>query len=159
MKGAPLRWDSFTRVPTTGRLISERPPSLSLIRCFIKREQKDSGGVIELRSLADIVYYAGAPKGGLRRQMIIKKSESTKYPNSSKCTTYEYAHGDKDINISLAILDGRYPDEGRVMNTVCKEIVYIVGGKGKMEIDGRGFSVAPGRFYLHQTRPEVLLRR
>jgi mannose-6-phosphate isomerase-like protein (cupin superfamily) len=127
-----------------GRLISERPPSLSLIRCFIKREQKDSGGVIELRSLADIVYYGGAPKGGLRRQMIIKKSESTKYPNSSKCTTYEYPHGDKDINISLAILDGRYPDEGRVMNTVCKEIVYIVGGKGKMEIDGRGFSVAPG---------------
>jgi mannose-6-phosphate isomerase-like protein (cupin superfamily) len=76
--------------------------------------------------------------------MIIKKSESKRYPNSSKCTTYEYDHKDKDVNLSLAILNGRYPDKGRVMNTVCKEIVYIVGGKGMMEVDGKSFPVAPG---------------
>jgi mannose-6-phosphate isomerase-like protein (cupin superfamily) len=76
--------------------------------------------------------------------MIVKKSNRKKYLNSLKCTSYEYDHKDKDINISLAILDGRYPDEGYVMNKVCKEIVYIVGGKGRMEIDGKGFPVAPG---------------
>jgi len=75
---------------------------------------------------------------------LVKKSERKRYLNSPKCTTYEYDHKDKDLNLSLSILNGRYPDEGRVMNTVCTEIVYIVGGKGRMEIDGRGFSVAPG---------------
>jgi mannose-6-phosphate isomerase-like protein (cupin superfamily) len=73
--------------------------------------------------------------------MIIKKSERKKHVNSPKCIAYQYDHEDKDINIAFIEINGRYPDKGRVMNKVCKEIIFVVKGKGKIEIDGKELSI------------------
>jgi hypothetical protein len=46
--------------------------------------------------------------------MIVKKENRIRHENSPKCTAYEYMMDDKDINIALAEIDGRYPDTGLV---------------------------------------------
>ncbi len=71
--------------------------------------------------------------------MIVKKSERKKFDNSPKCTAYEYETHDKDINTALIELRGRYPDKGRVTNKICKELVFVVEGEGKIEIDNKKF--------------------
>ena len=65
---------------------------------------------------------------------IVKKTESEIHKNSESCIAMEYSIGDKDINIAYIKVNGRYPDKGTVKNKVCKEMGYIVKGKGKLYI-------------------------
>jgi len=76
--------------------------------------------------------------------MIVKKSESKKRENSPKCIVYEYEHKDKDVNIVIVELSGRYPDKGKVVNKICKEIVLVIEGKGKVGIEDKEFLLVEG---------------
>jgi len=82
--------------------------------------------------------------------MLVKKSERKKHMNSPKCTAYEYPFPDKDINIAFIEIKGRYPEKGRVTNKVCKELVFVVKGIGKIEIDGKELSISEGDSILIQ---------
>jgi mannose-6-phosphate isomerase-like protein (cupin superfamily) len=68
--------------------------------------------------------------------MIIRKVEAAKSENSQSCVAYEYPFGDKEINVAFIEIDGRYPDAGCVTNTVVKELLFVVEGRGKVVIDG-----------------------
>jgi len=76
--------------------------------------------------------------------MIIKKSERKKYENSPTCIAYEYEIKDKDINIALIEINGRYPESGKVINKICKEIAIVIKGDGKVGIDDKEFSISEG---------------
>jgi len=76
--------------------------------------------------------------------MIIKKSERKEFKNSPVCTAYEYSFDDKDINVAFIEIKGRYPEKGRVTNKVCKEIVFVTKGKGKIEIDRKELLISEG---------------
>jgi len=76
--------------------------------------------------------------------MAIKSSETRAFPNGRTCVAYEYDHGDEDISLALVKIDGRYPEKGRVMNRVCKEIIYVTMGTGKVEIEGKEFPLGVG---------------
>jgi len=69
--------------------------------------------------------------------MIIKKENRVVHKNSDKCIAYEYSIEDKDINIAYIEIDGRYPDKGRVTNTECKEMLFVVEGSGKVVVEGK----------------------
>lgn len=43
---------------------------------------------------------------------IIKSSDAINGVNSDKCKTLEYSFGDKDIDLGLATITGRYPENG-----------------------------------------------
>ena len=75
---------------------------------------------------------------------IIKKSQAKSFQNSLVCIAYEYSLGDKDLNASVIELNGRYPDSGRVVNEVCKEIVHVIQGSGKVVIDGKEVELHTG---------------
>jgi mannose-6-phosphate isomerase-like protein (cupin superfamily) len=81
---------------------------------------------------------------------LIKKSERVKHVNSPACIAYAYEHKDKDINIAFIEIKGRYPDKGRVVNKVCKEIVFVVKGKGKIEVNGKELLISEGDSVLIQ---------
>jgi mannose-6-phosphate isomerase-like protein (cupin superfamily) len=66
---------------------------------------------------------------------IIKKTQTSIHKNSENCTAIEYPLGDKDINIAIIELNGRYPTKGRVVNNKCKELSYILKGSGKITIE------------------------
>lgn len=42
---------------------------------------------------------------------MIKSIDAVKGSNSEKCKTIEYSFGDKDIDLGLAIITGRYPEK------------------------------------------------
>ena len=65
----------------------------------------------------------------------VKKEQTKRFENSPTCVALEYPIGDKDINGAVIELNGRYPEMGRVVNTECKEIAYIIEGNGLIVIE------------------------
>lgn len=68
---------------------------------------------------------------------VVKKKNVVKNKIGKHCTAFEYSLGDKDINGAIAELSGRYPQEGRVVNNECKELVYILRGKVDLHIENK----------------------
>lgn len=60
--------------------------------------------------------------------------KANRFVNSDKCIAYEFPLNDHDINGALVELDGRYLEKGYAVNRVCKELVYVVSGQGKLVI-------------------------
>ena len=56
----------------------------------------------------------------------MKASEAQKHKLSEVCSTLEYPMGDEDINGAVGIINGRYPDKGRVVNKKCKEFRELI---------------------------------
>jgi mannose-6-phosphate isomerase-like protein (cupin superfamily) len=67
--------------------------------------------------------------------MIIKMGERKKSDNGKSCVAYEYPLGDREIDVAFIEVDGRYPSVGCVTNTVVKETVFVIEGRGKVVID------------------------
>jgi mannose-6-phosphate isomerase-like protein (cupin superfamily) len=65
---------------------------------------------------------------------LVKSSQTQEFKNSDACTAFEYPLGDKDINGAVIKLDGRYPEDGYVINEVCKEIAFVVDGSGQLTV-------------------------
>ena len=63
---------------------------------------------------------------------LVKLKQAEKFANSEKCEVLEYPLGDKDINCATAVIKGRYPDSGYCVNEECKELIYVVDGKGTL---------------------------
>lgn len=66
------------------------------------------------------------------KMKMVKYKERREIKNSDNCIVYEYRLNDKDINGAMAKITGRYPDRGYVINRKCKELVYVMKGKGKL---------------------------
>jgi mannose-6-phosphate isomerase-like protein (cupin superfamily) len=89
---------------------------------------------------------------------LIKKSERVKHVNSPACIAYAYEHKDKDINIAFIEIKGRYPDKGSVLNKVCKELIFIIKGRGKVGINNKKFSIKEGDSVLIQPNQKYFLQ-
>lgn len=75
---------------------------------------------------------------------IIKKSHTITNKINDSFTATEYHSENKNINFGIVELSGRYPEEGRVMNEISTELVYIKAGSGKVVIEGVEDSVLAG---------------
>lgn len=80
--------------------------------------------------------------------MIISKNSRIRFENSPKCIAYEYPLKEKDLNVALVEINGRYPDNGEVTNQVVKELLYVVKGKGKVVIDSTEHMIGSGDVVL-----------
>ncbi len=78
----------------------------------------------------------------------IKLEQTIKNKNSDVCTAIEYPLRNKDINVAVIKLNGRYPDSGRAVNTVCKELAYIINGSGKLIVEGQVIELKKGDLVL-----------
>lgn len=78
----------------------------------------------------------------------VKASEAQKHKLSDVCTSIEYPMGDDDINGAVGIINGRYPDKGRVVNEKCKEMVFVLEGSGKIVIEGEKVKFQKGDLLL-----------
>jgi len=79
---------------------------------------------------------------------VIHKDQTKVFKNSTKCTAIEYPLGDQDINGAVIELDGRYPDKGRVVNTKCKELAYVIKGQGIVSAEGKEIKISKGDLIL-----------
>ena len=78
----------------------------------------------------------------------ISKEEGKRLEASNSCDVIEYPLGDKDINGAVAEIRGRYPEKDRVVNTECKELVYVIEGKGKVVVEGEDYEFEKGDVLL-----------
>jgi len=75
---------------------------------------------------------------------VIAKTGITPFSNSLTCKGFGYEFGDKDLNIAVATITGRYPDKGHLVNEVCKEIAYVLSGSGQVGVDNQTYDLHPG---------------
>ncbi|MBN1216104.1 MAG: hypothetical protein JXA99_11775 [Candidatus Lokiarchaeota archaeon] len=80
----------------------------------------------------------------LNQEVVIKKNNAMKIVNGSSCTAYEYSFDEKDINIALIEINGRYPDIGLSLNQIVKEMIYVISGKGKIVIENKEYEIEEG---------------
>lgn len=75
---------------------------------------------------------------------IIHKSDAKRFENSPVCTAIEYPLNNKDISGAIIQLKGRYPLSRRVVNMKCKELAYVIAGKGEVGINGKVAKIVRG---------------
>lgn len=63
---------------------------------------------------------------------VIKKENAISGKNSEKCKTTEYDFFDKDIDVGVATITGRYPEDGYALNTISKELIFVLEETGKL---------------------------
>ena len=70
---------------------------------------------------------------------IIKKNEGIKGENSSSCKTIEYSFKNKNMDLGIATITGRYPEKNDeyCMNTECTELIYVLEGSGILQFENR----------------------
>lgn len=63
---------------------------------------------------------------------IVKKNNAEKFINSDTSGLLEYSVelNDKDIDLCINTINGRYPEKGFCTNEKCKELCYILEGSG-----------------------------
>ena len=61
---------------------------------------------------------------------IIKHEDAEQGTNLDNCKTIEYSFGDKDIDLGVAVITGRYPEKGYCTNEECQELCYVLEGEG-----------------------------
>lgn len=75
---------------------------------------------------------------------VIKFENALKGKNSEKCNTLEYSFKDKDIDLGIATISGRYPDEGYGVNLISKELIYVIEGNGTLNFENRKVEFSKG---------------
>ncbi len=74
----------------------------------------------------------------------VPKDQAKKHVNGPTCVAYEYGTGDKDIDAAVGVINGRYPEQGFVVNEVCKELVCVVSGTGSVSTNSQTARLKPG---------------
>jgi len=95
---------------------------------------------------------------------IIKLNDAEPGQNSAVCKTIEYDFQDKDINIGVATITGRFPDSGYALNLISKELVYVLDGSGIIHFEnkevkyqkGDAILILPNEKYYYETEYSVL---
>ncbi len=82
--------------------------------------------------------------------MLLTKKLATKVSNSEKCIVHEYRIESDLISFCTAIINGRYPDSGRVSNSECEEIYFVTGGTGTIHSEFGDFNIAQGDLYHYK---------
>lgn len=84
--------------------------------------------------------------------MLVKKKNSIKVSNSKQCRVWEYPIQSKILSAATAIINGRYPDKGRSINTKCEEIYYVISGSGIIHSEKGNFKVTKGDAYFFKKK-------
>ena len=63
---------------------------------------------------------------------IVRESEKRTVALDERVRVYEYDMDDPDLCGATARITGRYPARGYVVNRKCKELVYVLEGRGRL---------------------------
>ena len=74
---------------------------------------------------------------------IVKSNDAQIIKNSDTSRLLEYSMNlnDKDIDFCINTINGRYPEKGYCTNEKCKEICYILDGKGTLNQKGESINL------------------
>lgn len=62
----------------------------------------------------------------------ISLNETSQIHHSENCKSTEYDFGEKDIDISMLSVNGKFPENGFLKNTKVKELALVIEGFGSL---------------------------
>lgn len=78
----------------------------------------------------------------------ITKENAPKHEVTPHCTVYEYPMENLAMNIGVAEITHRYPDQGFAVNHECTEMAYVVKGSGKLVTETKTVLLSAGDVVL-----------
>lgn len=63
---------------------------------------------------------------------ILRFEDCERYRKNEACELYEYSSIGSEFDLAVVKISGRYPDRGYCVNSMCKEVIYIIEGKGSI---------------------------
>lgn len=75
-------------------------------------------------------------KSRVEYMKIVHKNDAEILQISGNAVAVEYG-GSQAIDGAVVELSGKYPDTGRVVNTKCQELIYVIRGLGVVVVEGR----------------------
>lgn len=90
--------------------------------------------------------------------MIVKKKDRKRHENSATSIAYEYTFKDKDINVAVVEIRGRYPEEGFVLNEEVKEMFFVNFGIGTIVVDQITYELEKGDMFLILPKQKYFLK-
>jgi mannose-6-phosphate isomerase-like protein (cupin superfamily) len=79
---------------------------------------------------------------------IVFKHQSINKTNNAACSVTEYPLNNQMLDFAIAAINGRYPDEHRVVNQECDELAYVFDGEGKIVINRKEHLLSKGDVVL-----------
>ncbi len=76
------------------------------------------------------------------------KHQAIEKSNSAACTVLEHQLNNDTLDMAIAKISGRYPDERRVLNQQCDELAYVFAGSGKLVINHKEHALNAGDVVL-----------
>ena len=76
------------------------------------------------------------------------KHQAIEKNNGSTCSVTEYALDHKMLDMAIATVSGRYPEERRVINQECDELAYVFEGEGKLVVNHEEHKLSAGDVVL-----------
>lgn len=80
--------------------------------------------------------------------MLIKQENARKKENSPNCTVWEYDFGNKELWFTIAHINGRFPDIGKIINHESNEWFYVLEGKWIIHNETWDFEINPWDAFL-----------
>ncbi len=78
----------------------------------------------------------------------IGRTGAEEFKNGETCTVFEYPFGEESIDAAVAKINGRYPDEGWVVNRISQEIAFVIKGQGRLVCGDNEETLAAGDVVL-----------
>lgn len=82
--------------------------------------------------------------------MLIKRDQTKKVDNSSTCTVWEYDYPSRNSSFGTSLINGRYPESGKVLNTECEELYFVISGSGTVHTPKGDFDIEQGDLYYFE---------
>ena len=79
--------------------------------------------------------------------MIIRNNQTREHKNSEQCTVWEYDFPSESLSHAVCLITGRYPDQGKAMNTECDELFFVLSGTGTLHTENETTELATGDAY------------
>lgn len=80
--------------------------------------------------------------------MLIKKEDTEEKKNSESCIVREYHTESKRMQLAVAKINGRYPEQGASFNEASEMIYYIMSGSGRINYDGKFYDLKEGDLFF-----------
>lgn len=86
--------------------------------------------------------------------MLIKKSKTAKKQADKTTTVWEYDFASKNLGFATAKINGRHPGKGRIINTKCDIIYYVISGSGMVNVKKKNYHLTKGdSLYIKKGSP------
>lgn len=78
----------------------------------------------------------------------VKLQDAVKHENSDKCIVHEYLMENSEINIGVAEITDRYPDQGYAINLKSTLMGYVIKGNGRLVTETKSAILSAGDVVL-----------